>query len=134
MIQSVRKQKATNPLFYVMNEGKVIEAVFKMPDEEMNRHLKHLYMWAKVEDVGINKVLIDGGAAINLMVSILLSKLGKSTSDLKPHNMVLPDFGGKISKALGVILLNVHVGTNQRPILFVVVPSKANYNLLLGRE
>src|ERR1044072_8350988 len=100
----------------------------------MKRHLKPIYIWAKVEDIGVNKVLIDGGAAIDLMPSMLLSKLCKSTDDLKPHNMVLSDFGGKTSKALGVILLNVHVGTVQRPTLFVVVPSKANYNLLLGRE
>ena len=74
-----------------MNEGEVIEeeAVFKRPSEEMKRHLKPLYIWAKVEDVGVNKVLIDGGETINLMPSTLLKQLGKSTTDLKPHNMVL---------------------------------------------
>jgi hypothetical protein len=111
-----------------MNDGKVMEqdVVLKRPNEDMKRHLKPLYIWAKVEDVEINTVIIDGGAAINLIPSMLLKKLGKSIDDLKPHNMVLYDFGGKTSKALGIILLNVHVGTVQRPTLFVVVPSKAN--------
>jgi hypothetical protein len=119
-----------------MNEGEVIEtdAVFKRPTESMKSHLKPLYIWAKVEDVGINKVLIDGGAAINLMPSALLKKIGKSVSDLRPHNMVLSDFEGKTTKSLGVILLSVRVGTVTRPTLFVVVSSKANYNMLLGRE
>ena len=122
--------------YYVMNEGEVIEtdAVFKRPTESMKSHLKPFYIWAKVEDVGINKVLVDGGAAINLMPSILLKKIGKSVSDLRPHNMVLTDFEGKTSKSLGVILLSVRVGTVARPTLFVVVSSKANYNMLLGRE
>jgi hypothetical protein len=122
--------------YYVMNEGEVIETdtVFKRPTESMKSHLKPLYIWAKVEDVGINKVLVDGGAAINLMPSILLKKIGKSVSDLRPHNMVLTDFEGKTSKSLGVILLSVRVGTVARPTLFVVVSSKANYNMLLGRE
>ena len=48
--------------------------------------------------------------------------------------MVLSDFGVKTSKALGVILVKIHVGTIQRLTLFVAVPSKENYNLLLGRE
>ena len=46
--------------------------------EEMKGNLKRLYIWAKVKDVGVNKVLIDGGAAINLMPSKLLKKIGKS--------------------------------------------------------
>src|ERR1044072_9826171 len=100
----------------------------------MKSHLKPLYIWAKVEDVGVNKVLIDGGDAINLMPSTLLKKIGKSVSDLRPHNMVLSDFEGKTTKSLGVILLSVRFRTVLRPTLFVVVSAKANYNMLLGCE
>src|ERR1044072_1062373 len=132
-----KESKDHKPIcYYVMNEGEVIETddVCKRPTETMKSHLKPLYIWAKVEDVGINKVLIDGGAAINLMPSTLLKEIGKSISDLRPHNMVLSDFEGKTTKSLGVILLSVRVGTVIRPTLFVVVASKANYNMLLGRE
>src|ERR1044072_780030 len=72
---ATQESKDHKPIcYYVMNEGEVIEtdAVFKMPTETMKSRLKPVYMWAKVEDVGINKVLIDGGAAINLMPSSLL--------------------------------------------------------------
>src|ERR1044072_2113111 len=135
---SVTKESKDNmPIcYYVRNEGEVIEtdAVFKRPTETMKSHLKPLYIWAKVEDMGINKVLIDGGAAINLMPYTLLKKIGKSISELKPHNMVLSDFEGKTTKSLGMILLSVKVGTVIRPTLFVVVSSKANYNMLLGHE
>lgn len=48
--------------------------------------------------------------------------------------MVLSNYMGKTSKCLGVIQVDVVVGTTTRPMLFVVVPTKANYNLLLGRE
>src|ERR1044072_2736704 len=132
-----KESKDHKPIcYYVMNEGDVIETVagFKRPAETMKINFKPLYIWAKVEDVGINKVLIDGGADINLMPSALLKKIGKSISDLRPHNMVLSDFEGKTTKSLGVILLSVRVGTVLRPTLFVVVSSKANYNMLLGRE
>ena len=60
---STKEAECPKPLcYYVMNDGQVTEqnVVFKKPDEEMKRHLKPLYIWAKVEDVGINKVLVDG--------------------------------------------------------------------------
>lgn len=48
--------------------------------------------------------------------------------------MVLSDYEGKPRKALGVNQVDIVVGTIVRPTLFMVIPSKENYNLLLGRE
>src|SRR3954468_16216376 len=49
--------------YYVLNNGAVEEqnAFFERPDEGMRNHLKPLYIRAKIENVGINKVLVDGG-------------------------------------------------------------------------
>lgn len=55
-------------------------------------------------------------------------------TNLRPHNMVLSDYEGKTSKALRVTLANIVVGTVVRPTLFVVIPSRDNYNLLMGQE
>ena len=41
---------------------------------------------------------------------------------------------GKTSIVKGMVLLNIRVGSIDRPTMFVVVPSKASYNLLLGRD
>ncbi|XP_057418402.1 uncharacterized protein LOC130712593 [Lotus japonicus] len=100
----------------------------------MKSHLKPLFVWARVEDKGVNKVLVDGGAAINLMPQFMLKKLGKTEVDLIPHDMVLSDYEGKTSTSMGSMMLNITFGTVSRSTLFIVVPSKANYNLLLGRE
>lgn len=48
--------------------------------------------------------------------------------------MVMSNYEGKISKALRVIQVNIVVGIIIRQTLFVVIPSKVNYNLFLGRE
>lgn len=45
--------------------------------------------------------------------------------------MVVSNYEGK---TLGFLQVDMVVGTTTRPTLFVVVPTKANYNLLLGRE
>ncbi|XP_057445025.1 uncharacterized protein LOC130737287 [Lotus japonicus] len=109
-------------------------AIFQRPSEHMKSHLKPLFVWAKVEDKGVNKVLVDGGAAINLMPRFMLKKLGKTEANLISHDMVLSDYEGKTSTSMGAIMLNITVGTVSRSTLFIVVPSMANYNLLLGRE
>ena len=53
--------------YYVLNNGVVEEqnAFFERPDKGMKGHLKPLYIRSRVEQVGINKVLVDGGAAVN---------------------------------------------------------------------
>ncbi|MCI94026.1 hypothetical protein A2U01_0115324, partial [Trifolium medium] len=41
----------------------------------MQNHLKALFIRAKVNDVGVNKVLVDGGAVVNIMPHFMLKKL-----------------------------------------------------------
>ena len=79
-------------------------------------------------------MLVDGGAAINLIPRAMLKRLGKNESDLMTTNIVVTDFSGKTSPSDGVVMLNVQVGSVARTTLFVVIPTKSSYNLLLGRD
>ena len=79
-------------------------------------------------------MLVDGGASVNLLLHCLLKKIGLSETDLKPHNVVLCNYEGKSRSSLGAIEVDLVVGTVKWPTLFLVVESKGNYNLLLGRE
>lgn len=112
--------------YYVMNNGCVEKdnSVFDRPNEGMKQHLKSLFIWAKVDGVGVNKVLVDGGAVINVMPNSLLRRTGKKGTDLRLHNMILCDYKGKMSNVLGVIKVNIAVGTIVRPTLFVVISPK----------
>ncbi|KAK2449663.1 hypothetical protein QL285_008835 [Trifolium repens] len=99
--------------YYVMNNGCIEEqqATFERPDLGMKNHLKPLFIRAKVEGVGINKVLIDGGAAVNLMPLSLLPKIGKYDCDLSAHNIVLSNYEGKTGHSMGAIQVDVAVGS-----------------------
>ena len=46
----------------------------------------------------MNKMLVDGGASVNLMPYTTFRKLGKGLEDLMETNMILRDFGGNTSK------------------------------------
>ena len=48
--------------------------------------------------------------------------------------MVLSNYEGGIGTTMGVIQLDLKVGSILRPTMFMVISAKPNYNLLLGRE
>jgi len=122
--------------YYVMNDGCVENqhAIFEKPYYTMNHHLKPLFIQAKINGVGVNKALVDGGATVNLLPQSLLSKIGLSDTDLKPHNVVLTNYEGTTRNSLGDVEVELIVGSVSRTTMFMVVPSKANFNVLLGRE
>jgi len=122
--------------YFVTNNGSEDDqkAIFEKIDDSMKTHLKPLFIQAKVDEIGVKKVLVDGGAAVNLMPQSLLKRIGKTDKDLKPRNVILSNYEGKAGHSLGALQVSLKVGTVVRPTLFMVVSSKANFNFLLGRE
>jgi gag-polyprotein putative aspartyl protease len=82
----------------------------------------------------MTRMLVDGGAAINIMPYVMLQKIGKNDDDLAETDMLLKDFEGNVSAARGVLSVDLTVGSKTMPTLFFVVNGKGAYNLLLGRD
>ena len=76
------------------------QAIFDKPTK--HRHLKALYMKGFVDGKPMNKMLVDGSAAVNLMPYTTFQKLGKGPQDLIKTDMMLRDFGGNTSKTRGI--------------------------------
>jgi hypothetical protein len=85
--------------------------IFDKPNGAMKGNLNSLFIQAKVNDIGVNKVLVDGNATVNLMPQSLLKKIGKCGTDLKPHNIVLSNYEGKDELYLAALLVNLVVGS-----------------------
>ena len=54
----------------------------------------------------MTKMLVDGGAAVNLMPYTTFRKLGKGPRDLLETDMMLKDFSGNASKTRGQLMSN----------------------------
>jgi hypothetical protein len=54
-----------------------------------------------VDGKPMSKMLVDGGASVNLMPYTTFRKLGKGPEDLIKTNMMLKDFGRNASKTRG---------------------------------
>src|ERR1043165_1354573 len=100
----------------------------------MRSHLKPLLIRAKVEENSINKVLVDCGATVNIMPHHILKKIGKFNTDIRSHNVVLSDYEGRTKTTMGVIQVDITVGSVTMPTIFMVIQGRPTYNLLVGRE
>ncbi|CAL2240397.1 unnamed protein product [Prunus armeniaca] len=89
---------------------------FSKPTKELANHLRPLFIIANFGGIPIPKVMVDGGAAINLLPHKLLSKMGRTEKDLIPTRLIVTNFVGGITKTHGILH---HVFT---------------YNALLGRD
>jgi hypothetical protein len=79
-------------------------------------------------------MLVDGGAAVNLMPYTMPRKIGKSDEDLTQTDMMLVDFEGNVSPAQGAICVELTIGSKTLPTAFFVIKGSGSYNLLLGRD
>nr|AAX94828.1 retrotransposon protein, putative, unclassified [Oryza sativa Japonica Group]AAX96581.1 retrotransposon protein, putative, unclassified [Oryza sativa Japonica Group]ABA93191.1 retrotransposon protein, putative, unclassified [Oryza sativa Japonica Group] len=110
------------------------QAVFEKPEGTENRHLKPLYINGYVNGKPMSKMMVDGGAAVNLIPYATFRKLGRNAEDLIKTNMVLKDFGGNPSETKGVLNVELTVGNKTIPTTFFVIDGKGSYSLLLGRD
>ena len=99
-----------------------------------HRHLKSLYMKGFVDGKPMNKMLVDGGASVNLMPYTTFCKLGKGPGDLLETDMMLRDFGGNISKTRGAMNVELTIRSKTLLTTFFVIDGKGSYSLLLSRD
>ena len=71
--------------------------IFEKPKEKSYKHLKGLYLKGFLDGKSMNRMLVDTGAAVNLMPYSVMRRLGRSTADLIKTNVMLNDFNGQPS-------------------------------------
>jgi hypothetical protein len=108
--------------------------IFEEPREKNYRHLKALYLKGYINGQSVSRMLVDTGAAVNIMPYSVLRKLGHFVGDLIKTNITLSDFNGQISEAQGVLSVDLTVEGKTVPTSSFVVNSKGSYTVLLGRD
>ena len=109
------------------------KAMFEKP-EKPDQHLKPLFIKGHIDGKPMGRILVDGGAGVNIMPLSVFSKLDRKESELMKTNMALSGFLGELSEAKGVISMELTVGSKTLPTAFFVVDVKGRYNVLLGRD
>uniref|UniRef100_A0A2N9F3D7 Peptidase A2 domain-containing protein n=1 Tax=Fagus sylvatica TaxID=28930 RepID=A0A2N9F3D7_FAGSY len=111
--------------------GKII---FEKPTLAMCQHLKPLYIKAHMDGRPVNRVLVDNGAAVNILPTSMLRKLLKTENNLIATDIFVSGFANGVTKTKGVIPIEVKVGSKVATVAFFVVNTDSAYNALLGRD
>jgi hypothetical protein len=69
--------------------------IFEKPREKNYKHLKALYCKGYINGHPVHKMLVDTGAAVNIIPYSVLHQLEHSTKDLIKTNITLSDFNGQ---------------------------------------
>jgi hypothetical protein len=110
------------------------DAIFQKPKDTDN-HLKALYMKGHINGKPISRMLVDGGAIVNLMSYSLLKKLGGSVEELiKTNKTVSGVGGGEPMGAKGVISMEVTIGSKTLATAFFVTEIQGNFSLIHCRD
>jgi len=72
-------------------------AIFEKPTDNERQHLKALFVKGRLDGQPMTKILVDGGAGINIMPYAVYLKLGNGDQDLTKTDMMLKDFEGNVS-------------------------------------
>jgi hypothetical protein len=132
-----------SPEFYAPDRKELLVAqldfgpqpvVFEKPREKNYKHLKALYLKGYINGHPVNKMLVDTGAAVNIMSYSVLCRLGHSVEDLIKTNVTLSDFNGQASEAHDVLNVDLTVGSKIVLTSFFIVCSKSTYTVLLVRD
>ena len=111
-----------------------IPATFEKQEDEKRKHLKALFLKGFVDGKPITKMLVDGGAVMNIMPYAMLRKLGKGSEDLTKTDMMLKNFEGVVSPAVGALCVDFTIDSKTCPTTFSVINGKGVIQLAVGER
>jgi hypothetical protein len=79
-------------------------------------------------------MLVDGGAAINLMPYAMFKKLGWVDDELVKTILMLNDMGGNPMEPRGVVSVELTIGSKLLVTTFLIVEVQGNYSVILDHD
>jgi hypothetical protein len=102
--------------------------------EESNQHLKPLYVRGHIDRKPISRMLIDSGAAVNLMSYSIFKKIKREDDELVKANLMLNGVQGNPMEARGVVSMELTVGSKSLATAFFIIDVQGNYSIILGHD
>jgi hypothetical protein len=96
-------------------------------------HNRPLFVTGYLHEQRINRILVDGGSAVNILPLRTLRELEIPTNELSNSRLMIQGFNQGGQRALGTIRMELLIDDMESAALFHVIDAKTSYNLLLGR-
>jgi hypothetical protein len=96
--------------------------------------MKSLYVQGHIDGRSISRMLIDGGAAINLVSYSVFKKFGREDDEFVKTNLTLNSVGGDQMDAKCVVSMELTIGSKSFTTTFFIVDMQDNYSVILSRD
>ncbi|XP_024156411.1 uncharacterized protein LOC112164453 [Rosa chinensis] len=100
----------------------------------MVQHMRPLYITANVSGTKVSKIMVDTGAAVNVITTRTMHLLGIKREKIQSTSLTLKNFAGTVTKTLGLLFLRIKVGPAEGVYAFFVTDCYAAYSAILGRD
>ncbi|KAL0345812.1 UNVERIFIED_CONTAM: hypothetical protein Sradi_4412500 [Sesamum radiatum] len=111
-------------------------AALSFTDEDLllgsKLHNRPLFVLEFIQEQRVNRILIDGGSAVNIMPKTTIKKLGITSEDLSHSRLTIQGFNQGTQRAVGMTRLDLTVGELKASTLFHVIDTRTSYKMLLG--
>ncbi|KAL0445110.1 UNVERIFIED_CONTAM: hypothetical protein Slati_2233700 [Sesamum latifolium] len=95
-------------------------------------HNHPLFVAEYVREQKVNRILIDGGSAVNILPLRILKEVGILIDELSNSHLMIQGFNQGGQRAVGIIRLQLTMKDMVSTALFHVIDAKTSYNMLLG--
>ncbi|XP_012830541.1 PREDICTED: uncharacterized protein LOC105951637 [Erythranthe guttata] len=96
-------------------------------------HNRPLFVSGLLHEKKVDRMLIDGGSAVNIMPKSTLKQVGIAVEDLTRSRLTIQGFNQEGQRAIGMVRLDLTIGELTASTLFHVIDARTSYHLLLGR-
>ncbi|XP_015169872.1 uncharacterized protein [Solanum tuberosum] len=87
-------------------------------------HNRPLFVVGSIREQHLNRILIDGGSAVNIMPNVVLRKLGISIDELFKIDLTIQDFNQGGQRSIGKIRVGLSIGDVKSNTLIHVIDAK----------
>jgi len=81
----------------------------------------------------VNRILVDGGLAVNIMTNSMMCDQGITLEELSKSQTMIQGFNLEGQCAIGIVRAKLVMGGMSTSSIFHVIDAKTSYKLLLGR-
>ncbi|KAL0293164.1 UNVERIFIED_CONTAM: hypothetical protein Sradi_6953900 [Sesamum radiatum] len=96
-------------------------------------HNRPLFVAGYVREQKVNRILIDGGSAVNILPLRILKELEIPIDELSNSHLMIQGFNQGGQRAVGIIRMQLTMEDMVSTALFHVIDVKTSYNMLLDR-
>ncbi|KAL0290627.1 UNVERIFIED_CONTAM: hypothetical protein Sangu_2566300 [Sesamum angustifolium] len=96
-------------------------------------HNRPLFITGYVREQKVNRILIDGGSAVNILPLRILKELEIPIDELSNNRLMIQGFNQREQRAVGIIRIQLTMEDMVSSALFHAIDAKTSYNILLGR-